>query len=90
MTTRRCAERMFFMRPDDEINNAFLYCALEAAQKFNIRPILPQMMSNHCLASNTFLRLTTTTSRHLAPIVVVERVAVAAARTTSLTDAMVG
>jgi putative transposase len=29
------------------MNNAFLYCLIEAALKFNIHVILPQMMSNH-------------------------------------------
>ena len=47
MLTRRCTQRQFLMRPDDEINNAFLYCVIEAAQKFGISVMLPQMMSNH-------------------------------------------
>ena len=47
MLTRRCANRMFLLRPDDETNNAFLYCLIEAALRFNIRLILPQMMTNH-------------------------------------------
>ena len=47
MLTRRCTQRQFLMRPDDEMNNAFLYCVIEAAQKFGISLILPQMMSNH-------------------------------------------
>ena len=53
MLTRRCAQRMFFMRPDDEINNAFLYCALEAALKFNIRLILaiPRIVNTEIGAS---------------------------------------
>ena len=38
---------MFLLRPDDEMNNAFLYCVIEAALKFDIRLLLPQMMSNH-------------------------------------------
>jgi hypothetical protein len=29
------------------MNNAFLYCLIEAALKFSIHVILPQMMSNH-------------------------------------------
>ncbi len=38
---------MFLLRPDEETNNAFLYCLIEAALRFNILPILPQMMANH-------------------------------------------
>jgi len=38
---------MFLMRPDDAMNNAFLYCLFEAALRFDIRLLLPQMMSNH-------------------------------------------
>ena len=47
MTTRRCAQRQFLLRPDDDTNNAFLYCMIEAAQKFDIQLVLAQMMSNH-------------------------------------------
>jgi len=47
MLTRRCTQRMFLLRPDDEMNNAFLYCVIEAALKFDIQLLLPQMMSNH-------------------------------------------
>jgi putative transposase len=47
MLTRRCTQRQFLMRPDDEMSNAFLYCVIEAAQKFDIALMLPQMMSNH-------------------------------------------
>jgi hypothetical protein len=35
------------LTPDREINNAFLYCLIEAAQKFDIVLLLSQMMSNH-------------------------------------------
>jgi REP element-mobilizing transposase RayT len=35
------------LRPDDETNNAFIYCLAEAAQRHNVQVILPQMMSNH-------------------------------------------
>jgi hypothetical protein len=38
---------MFLLRPDDEVNNAYLYCLIEAAQKFDIVLLLSQMMSNH-------------------------------------------
>ncbi len=45
--TRRCTQRQFLMRPDDETNNAFLYCLLEAAIHFGIDVILTCAMSNH-------------------------------------------
>ncbi len=45
--TRRATQREFLLRPDDAMNNAFLYCLIEAAQKFEIRLLLTQMMSNH-------------------------------------------
>jgi hypothetical protein len=35
------------MRPDDEMNNAYLYCLIEAALKFDIVLLLSQLMSNH-------------------------------------------
>jgi REP-associated tyrosine transposase len=35
------------LRPDDETNNAFVYCVAEAAQRFGLDVILVQMMSNH-------------------------------------------
>lgn len=38
---------MFLLRPDDETNNAFLYCLIEAAIEFKIHILLSQMMSNH-------------------------------------------
>jgi len=47
MLNRRCTQRQFLLRPDDEMNNAFLYCLIEAAQKFDIVLLLSQMMSNH-------------------------------------------
>jgi hypothetical protein len=47
MLNRRCTQRQFLMRPDDEMNNAFLYCLIEAAQKFDIVLLLSMMMSNH-------------------------------------------
>lgn len=47
LLTRRCTQRMFLMRPDAAMNNAFLYCIIEASQHFNIRVLLAQMMSNH-------------------------------------------
>jgi putative transposase len=47
MLTRRCTQRLFLLRPDDETNNAFLYCLLEAAKRYEIEILLPSMMSNH-------------------------------------------
>jgi putative transposase len=44
---RRCTQRQFLLRPDDETNNAFTYVLAEAAQRFDINIILTQMVSNH-------------------------------------------
>ena len=45
--SRRCTQRQFLLRPDDETHNAFMYCLAEAAQRFGIEVILAQQMSNH-------------------------------------------
>jgi hypothetical protein len=47
MLTRRTTQGQFLLRPDPEVNNAFLYCLIEAALRCGILLILPQMMSNH-------------------------------------------
>ncbi len=47
MITRRCQQRQFLLRPDDETNNAFTYCLIEAAQRSEIDVLLPCAMSNH-------------------------------------------
>lgn len=47
MITRRCTQRQFLLRPDDETNNAFAYCLAEAAQRYDIDIVLPTAMSNH-------------------------------------------
>jgi len=47
MITRRCSERRFFLRPDDETNNAFIYCLGVAALKYGIQIIFTATMSNH-------------------------------------------
>jgi putative transposase len=47
MVTRRCTQRQLLLRPDEETNNAFLYCLAEAAQRFGIEVVLPCAMSNH-------------------------------------------
>ncbi|MDB4956674.1 MAG: hypothetical protein JWO36_4243 [Myxococcales bacterium] len=38
---------MFLLRPDDETNNAFIYCLGVAAQRYGIEVILPVAESNH-------------------------------------------
>lgn len=45
--TRRCTQRQFLLRPDEETNNAFTYCLGEAAARFDMDIVLSQMMSNH-------------------------------------------
>ena len=47
MITRRCTQRQFLLRPDEETNNAFLYCLAEAAQRCNIAVLLTCALSNH-------------------------------------------
>lgn len=45
--TRRCTQREFLLRPDEETNNAFVYALAEATRRFGMNAILSQMMSNH-------------------------------------------
>lgn len=47
LMTRRCTQGLFLMRPDEETNNAFLYCLALAASMFNITVLLTCAMSNH-------------------------------------------
>jgi putative transposase len=47
LITRRCTQRQFLLRPDDETNNAFLYCLAVAAERYGIDVIISIMMSNH-------------------------------------------
>jgi REP element-mobilizing transposase RayT len=47
MITRRCSERRFFLRPDDETNNAFIYCLALAAQRAKVHITFSVAMSNH-------------------------------------------
>jgi len=47
MITRRCSERRFLLRPDRVTNNAYLYCLIEAARRFQIDLVIMCMMSNH-------------------------------------------
>lgn len=45
--TRRATQRQFLLRPDEETNNAFVYCMAVAAERSELGIVLPQMMSNH-------------------------------------------
>lgn len=47
MITRRCSERRFFLRPDHDTNNAFIYCLAVAAKKYGVEVIFTTTMSNH-------------------------------------------
>jgi REP element-mobilizing transposase RayT len=47
MITRRCSERRFFLRPDDDTNNAFIYCLVLAAKRANVDVTFSVAMSNH-------------------------------------------
>jgi hypothetical protein len=47
MVTRRCSERRFFLRPDAETNNAFIYCLALAAQRAKVQLLFVVAMSNH-------------------------------------------
>jgi putative transposase len=47
LITRRCTQRHFLLRPDPETNNAFTYCLLEAAHRFQIELLMACAMSNH-------------------------------------------
>ena len=47
LITRRCTQRQFLLRPDEETNNAYLYCLIEAAQRFSIELVMMCAMSNH-------------------------------------------
>jgi hypothetical protein len=47
MITRRCTQRQFLLRPDEETNNAFIYCLGEAAERFEIDVIETDAESKH-------------------------------------------
>lgn len=47
MVSRHCTQRQFLLRPDAETNNAFTYCLVEAAQRYQIDVLLPCALSNH-------------------------------------------
>jgi putative transposase len=44
---RRCTQRQFLLRPDDETSENFAYCLGEAIQRFEMGLILSQMEPNH-------------------------------------------
>jgi REP element-mobilizing transposase RayT len=47
MVTRRCSERRFFLRPDEDTNNAFVYCLALAAKRANVQVTFSVALSNH-------------------------------------------
>jgi REP element-mobilizing transposase RayT len=47
LITRRSTQRQFLLRPDKETNNAYLYCLIEAAQRFSVELVMMCAMSNH-------------------------------------------
>lgn len=47
MVTRRCTQRQHLLRPDEETNNAFIYCLAVAAQKYEVTVLGFIQMSNH-------------------------------------------
>jgi REP element-mobilizing transposase RayT len=47
MITRRCSERRFFLRPDDDTNNAFIYCLALAAKRAKVQVTFSVALSNH-------------------------------------------
>ena len=47
LVTRRCLGRRFLLRPDDALNNAFLYCLARAAHKYRVEVHALCAMSNH-------------------------------------------
>jgi REP element-mobilizing transposase RayT len=47
LITRRCTQRQFLLRPDRETNEAFTYCLIDAAQRYQVEVLLTCAMSNH-------------------------------------------
>ncbi len=47
MMTRRCSERRFFLRPDEDTNNAFIYCLALAARRAKVEVTFSVALSNH-------------------------------------------
>ena len=47
MITRRCSERRFFLRPDEETNNTYIYCLALAVQRAKVEITFSAGLSNH-------------------------------------------
>jgi REP element-mobilizing transposase RayT len=47
MITRRCTQRQFLLRPDDETHDIYLYALGLAAEKYGVDLIYAMVMSNH-------------------------------------------
>src|SRR5688572_20218845 len=47
MVTRRCLERRFFLRPDKDTTNAFLYVLAVAAERTGVQVVMVSVLSNH-------------------------------------------
>jgi putative transposase len=47
LVTRRCIGRRFLLRPDDALNNVFVYCLGLAARKYGVQLHALSVMSNH-------------------------------------------
>jgi len=47
LVTRRCIGRRFLLRPDDALNNVFVYCLGVAAAKYDVQLHALSAMSNH-------------------------------------------
>jgi len=47
MITRRISQRLYLLRPDENLNEIFDYCLAEAAERYNIGLIAWLVMSNH-------------------------------------------
>lgn len=47
LVTRRCIGRRFLLRPDDALNNVFIYCLGLAATKYGVQVHALSAMSNH-------------------------------------------
>jgi hypothetical protein len=47
MITRRCSERRFFLRPDEDTDNTFIYCLALAARRAKVQITFSVAMSNH-------------------------------------------
>ena len=45
LITRRCSQQQFLLRPDPATNNAFLYCLIDAALRYEIDVLLPCVMN---------------------------------------------